>query len=85
MSLTDSDRTLWVDPPLAEETDCDVEMGLATGRRNALVQVEPESIDTIPELETVKFFLRFVIWKKKIFISPHFINSIFSFIGDVNQ
>lgn len=58
MSLTDSDRTLLGDPPLAEETDCDVEMGLATGRRNALVQVEPESIDTIPELETVKFFFK---------------------------
>jgi hypothetical protein len=58
LSLTDSDRTLLGDPPLAEETDCDVEMGLATRRRNALVQVEPESVDTIPELETVKFFFK---------------------------
>lgn len=58
LSLTDSDRTLLGDPPEAVEEDCDAEIGLATRRRNALVQVGPKSVDSVPELEPVKYFFK---------------------------
>jgi hypothetical protein len=74
LSLTDSDRTLLGDPPLAEETDCDDGMGLATRRRNALVQVEPESVDTILELEPVKFFFKVWNLEKHVFFNQSLVH-----------
>lgn len=60
LSLTNSERTLLGDPPEVGEEDCDVEIGLASRRRNALVQAGPESVDSVPELEPVKYFFKVI-------------------------
>lgn len=63
LSLTDSDRTLLGDPPETEEVDCDVGLG---PRRNALVQVEPESIEPEPEPEPLKYLFKVLTCRQAI-------------------
>ena len=79
LSLTDSDRTLLGDPPETEEIE-DGDMALATQRRNALVDVEPEYIETGPEPEPVKYLFKVItLWITFIQLTSYFsISLIFS-------